>query len=170
MFSLLIVIVLSLLLYCYYCCRYCFTVVVAVVLLSLYCYPVQFLVGVKGQGTDSTSLYFLLESLLSLQRYHDCVEVGVCCCLQLLQHQQHCSDGWAGAVKNIFMALDRCLKEEEPHRDVCQGVGGARLVKQLVVCVLRVMDSVYDMADNLDYFYSMPVVLPWKIFHKIIDK
>ncbi len=88
---------------------------------------------------------------------------------QLLQHQQLYSEGWSSAVANTFRIIDRCLSDADSLEVVlCEC--GVRLVRQLLVCVLKVLDCVYDMADSSDYFYTMPICLPWKTFYIIIDR
>ena len=126
--------------------------------------------GTKGQGSESTSLHFLLDSLFFLQRYHDCLETSVCAALQLLQHQQQSSDSWSAAVKNTFIMMDHCLGDEVAQEETLRQAG-VRLIRQLVVCLLKVLDCVYDMADSSEFFHTtMPICLPWKMFHVIIAR
>lgn len=54
-------------------------------------------------------------------------------------------------------------------REQLEERGDRRLLQRLVVCLLKVMDVVYDMADA-DHFYSMPISLPWKILYIVISK
>ena len=129
----------------------------------------QFLLGVKGQAEEVTSLSLLLDSLYSLGRYHSCLETAVCATLQLLKDQFYGNDLWVAAIKNTFKMMGCCLGNVVPMEEV-RKEASLKLLNQLVVCILKVMDSVYDMAENSDLFLTMPVCLPWKLFHIIISR
>ncbi len=124
--------------------------------------------GSKGVDSDATNLSLLLDSLLHLQRYYSCLQVAVQAALQLLQNYHLGNDLWTSAVRHLFGVVDTCLSSSEGVEQL-RGRRDERLLKRLVVCVLKTMDVVYDMADT-DYFFSMPVALLWKIFYVIIAR
>ena len=129
----------------------------------------QFLLGTKAQGSEVTSLSLLLDSLFFLNQHHSCLETAVHGALQLLQHQFYGNDLWIAAIKNTFRVIGNCL-ENGVALETVKMEAGVRLLKQLMVCVLKVMDSVYDMAENSDLFLTMPICLPWKIFYIVISR
>lgn len=129
----------------------------------------QFLLGAKGQGSEDTSLSLLLDSLFSLGRYHSCLETAVLASLQLLQNQHHGSYLWTVAVKNTFKVIGSCLGNSVSLDEVKQEAE-VRLIKRLMVCALKVMDSIYDMAESSDLFLTMPICLPWKIFYIVLSR
>lgn len=64
--------------------------------------------------------------------------------------------------------MDKCLSSCEGYKQLREQAD-VRLLKRLMVCVLKAMDIIYDMADT-EYFFYMPINLPWKIFYIIISK
>lgn len=60
------------------------------------------------------------------------------------------------------MSCDQGLGQLRENQDV-------RLLRRLVVCLLKTMDLVYDMAET-DQFISMPVSKLWKIFYIVISR
>lgn len=110
----------------------------------------------------------LLDSLLHLQRYYGCLQIAVQAALQLLQKYHLGNDLWTSAVRHVFQVVDECLSKSE-GREELKAQSDVRLLKRLVVCSLKAMDVVYDMADT-ECFFNMPVCLPWKIFYIVISK
>lgn len=115
-----------------------------------------------------TNLSLLLDSLLHLQQYYTCLQTAVQAALQLLQNYHLGNDLWTSSVRHVYRILDKCLSSSEGREQLLERKD-ARLLKRLVVCLLKVMDVVYDMADN-EYFYSMPIALPWKMLYIVISK
>ena len=126
----------------------------------------QFLMGTDGPSSTATNLSLLLDSLFHLEKYHVCLQTAVQACLQLLQNYQLGSHFWTVAVRNVFRSIESCLDSHEGLEQLKEQYDG-RLLKRLVVCVLKVMDVIYDMVDT-EYFIFMPISLPWKIFYIII--
>ncbi len=60
------------------------------------------------------------------------------------------------------LSCDQGLGQLRENQDV-------RLLRRLVVCLLKTMDLVYDMAET-DQFISMPVSKLWKIFYIVISR
>lgn len=123
----------------------------------------------SGSGSsDSTNLSLLLDSLLYLEHYYSCLQTAVQAALQLLQNYHLGNDLWTSSVRHVFKVLDKCLSSSEGCKQLREKED-KRLLRRLVVCLLKAMDVVYDMADT-DYFFTMPIALPWKMFYIVITK
>ena len=124
--------------------------------------------GSQGMSSDVTNLSLLLDSLLHLQRYYNCLQTAVQAALQLLQNYHLGNDLWTSSMRHLYRILDKCLSSSDGREQLWEKTD-ARLLKRLVVCLLKVMDVVYDMTDN-DIFFSMPIALPWKMLYIVISK
>lgn len=110
----------------------------------------------------------LLDSQLQLQHYYPCLQIAVQAALQLLQNYHLGNDLWTSALRHVYRVLEECLSRHE-GRGQLREEGPLRLLKRLVVCSLRTMDVIYEMADT-EHFFSMPISLPWKLLFIIISK
>jgi hypothetical protein len=129
---------------------------------------VQFLLGSRGAGSDVTSLSLFLDSLFQLERYHSCLQTAVQAALQLHQNYHLGNDLWTSSLRCVYRVVDKCLSSSEGLQDLKEK-RDERLLRRLVVCALKAMDTVYEMMDSV-YAYSMPITLPWKILFIIISK
>lgn len=124
--------------------------------------------GSRGMASDVTNLSLLLDSFLHLKCYYSCLQTAVQAALQLLQNYHLGNDLWTSSMRHVFRVLNECLSSSEGREQLREKID-ERLLKRLVVCLLKTMDVVYDMADT-DFFFSMPVALPWKMLYIIISK
>ena len=126
------------------------------------------MIGVRGMSSDGTNLSLLLDSLLSLLRYHACLQTAVLAAMELLRNYQLGSELWVTALGNVFRVVWACLGCPEGCEEV-RGRADRRLLRRLGVCLLKAVDVTYDMLET-DCPLSLPVGLLWTTLHTLIAR
>ena len=133
-------------------------------------FSLQFLIGSENcPSNESTGLSLLLQSLLKLKHYHSCFQSAVQALLHLLWHCKLGNNKWYTSIWDSWNALDSCLTfDQQDKREVLEKTD-LRLLKRLVVCILKTMDT-YCTAADAPVTSSMPMCVPWKILYIVLSK
>ena len=119
-------------------------------------------------SSDGTNLSLLLDSLLSMHRYHACLQDAVLAAMELLRNYQFGNELWVAALRNVFQVVWKCLGCPAGREEV-RGRADKRLLRRLGVCLLKAVDVTYDMLET-DCPLSLPVGLLWTMLYTLIAR